>query len=174
MSTVKNNNRSNQQKKNNFARAAHFFVHFSTAVLHDYNAKLPETPQLHVLWRRCCMMLYVFLFTFVFLAAHFHLGGRQHFSFSNLHYEFFFTSNEIGLRCVFISRSSSLSVIHVNINVKIQSKERLVFAVVFFSLKVRVVMRFTAETRGVLEMQNFTPTYMNGWTYVAAKNYWLH
>ena len=23
-------------------------------------------------------------------------------------------------------------------------------------------MRFAAETRGVLEMQNFTPTYMNG------------
>ena len=30
-------------------------------------------------------------------------------------------------------------------------------------------MRFTAETLGLLEMQNFTPTYMNGWTYVAAK-----
>ena len=29
-------------KKNNFARAAHFFVHFFAVVLHDYNAKLPE------------------------------------------------------------------------------------------------------------------------------------
>ena len=43
MRTVKNNNRSNQQKKNNFARAAHFFVHFFTAVLRHYNVKLPET-----------------------------------------------------------------------------------------------------------------------------------
>ena len=30
-------------KKNNFARAAHFFVHFFAVVLHDYNVKLPET-----------------------------------------------------------------------------------------------------------------------------------
>ena len=30
----KNNNRSNQQKSN-FARAAHFFVHFFAVVLHD-------------------------------------------------------------------------------------------------------------------------------------------
>ena len=29
--------------KNNFARAAHFFVHFFAVVLHDYNMKLPET-----------------------------------------------------------------------------------------------------------------------------------
>ena len=39
---VKNNNRSNQQK-NNFARAAHFFVHFFAVVLHDHNVKLPKT-----------------------------------------------------------------------------------------------------------------------------------
>ena len=30
-------------KKNNFACAAHFFVHFFAVVLHDYNVKLPET-----------------------------------------------------------------------------------------------------------------------------------
>ena len=30
-------------KKNNFARAAHFFVHFFAVVLHDDNVKLPET-----------------------------------------------------------------------------------------------------------------------------------
>ena len=30
-------------KKNNFARTAHFFVHFFAVVLHDYNEKLPET-----------------------------------------------------------------------------------------------------------------------------------
>ena len=29
-------------KQNNFARAAHFFVHFLAVVLHDYNADLPE------------------------------------------------------------------------------------------------------------------------------------
>ena len=30
-------------KKSNFARAAHFFVHFFAVVLYDYNVKLPET-----------------------------------------------------------------------------------------------------------------------------------
>ena len=32
-----NNNRSNWKRKNNFARAANFFVHFFAVVLHDYN-----------------------------------------------------------------------------------------------------------------------------------------
>ena len=40
-------------KKNNFARAAHFFVHFFAVVLHDYNVKLPETSYVHVLWKKC-------------------------------------------------------------------------------------------------------------------------
>ena len=44
----KNNNRSNQQKSN-FARAAHFFVHFFAVVFHDHNVKRPET----FLWRKC-------------------------------------------------------------------------------------------------------------------------
>ena len=30
-------------KKNNFARAAHFFEHCFAVVLHDFNVKLPET-----------------------------------------------------------------------------------------------------------------------------------
>ena len=53
-----NSNRSNEQKSN-FARAAHFFVHFFAVVLDDYNVKLPETFY-------ACMeeMLYVFSFTF--------------------------------------------------------------------------------------------------------------
>ena len=171
MRTVKNNNRSNQQKKDQLCTCSTLFCTF----LYRCFAPLQcETSRNFLVTRFMEEMLYVFLFTFVFLAAHFHLDGRQHFSFSHLRYEIFFTSNEIGLRCVFISRSSSYSVIHVDINVKIQSKERLTFAVVFSSLKVRVAMRFTAETRGLLEMQNFTPTFKNGWTYVAAKNYWLH
>ena len=40
-------------KKQLCTRAAHFFVHFFAVVLHDYNLKLPETSQLHVLWRKC-------------------------------------------------------------------------------------------------------------------------
>ena len=68
--TVNYNSRSNQQKSN-FARAAHFFVHFFAVVLHDYNVKLPETSQLHVLWRKCRSCLSSLLF---FTAAHFHLA----------------------------------------------------------------------------------------------------
>ena len=41
-------------QKNNFARAAHFFFgHFFAVVLHDDNVKLPETSELHVLWKFC-------------------------------------------------------------------------------------------------------------------------
>ena len=49
---VKNNNRSNQQKSN-FVRVGHFFVYFFAFVLHDYNVKLPEPSQLHVVWGKC-------------------------------------------------------------------------------------------------------------------------
>ena len=62
-------------KKSNFARAAHFFVHFFAVVLHDCNVKRPETSWLQVLWRKCrtcsCSL-------FFFTVAHFHPGGRQH------------------------------------------------------------------------------------------------
>ena len=30
-----------------FARAAHFFVQLFAVLLHDFEVKLPETPQLH-------------------------------------------------------------------------------------------------------------------------------
>ena len=52
----------------------------------------------------------------------------------------------------FISRCGSLSVMHVNVEIKVKSKERIGFIVVIFlSLKVRVAMRFTTETRGYLK-----------------------
>ena len=44
--TAKNkqtNKRSNQPKKNNFARETHFFGHFFAVVLYGYNVKLAET-----------------------------------------------------------------------------------------------------------------------------------
>ena len=81
-------------------------------------------------------------------AAYFHLGGRLHFSFSHRRdkiFMFFF----LLLPCFFIPRSSSFSVIHVSVDIKIESKERTSF-VVLSSLKVRVAKRFTAETCGCL------------------------
>ena len=62
-----------------------FFVHFLAVVLHDYNVKLPETSQLHILQKTCCMCSCSLFFS----ATHFHLGGRQHFSFSHRHYKIF-------------------------------------------------------------------------------------
>ena len=45
-----------------------------------------------------------------------------------------FSSNEIGLSLFFISRSSSFSVIHVNVKIKNKSRERIGFVVVVFYL----------------------------------------
>ena len=45
-----------------------------------------------------------------------------------------YSSNEIGLLCFFISSSSSVSVIHPNVDFKIKSKERIGFVVVVFYL----------------------------------------
>ena len=45
-----------------------------------------------------------------------------------------YSSNEIGLLCLFISGSSSFSVIHANVDFKIESKERISFDVVVFYL----------------------------------------
>ena len=68
----KNSNRSNQQKSN-FARAAHFFVHFFAVVLHDCNVKRPKTSWLHVLWRKCgtcsCSLFFSLSLIFTLVAA---------------------------------------------------------------------------------------------------------
>ena len=54
---------SNQQKKKNFASAAHLFCTFLAVIFYDYNVKLPETSQLHVLWRNvvCVPPVHFFL-----------------------------------------------------------------------------------------------------------------
>ena len=41
-----------------------------------------------------------------------------------------------------------------------REKDSALFLLLFFSLNVWVAMRFIAETRGVLEMRNFTPAYI--------------
>ena len=55
-----------------------FVVHFFAVVLHDYNV----ASRNFLVTRFMEEMLSVFVFTFLFPATHFHLGGRQHFSFS--------------------------------------------------------------------------------------------
>ena len=75
-----------------------------------------------------------------------------------------YSSKEIGLLCFFIS--SSFSVIRVNVDIKIKSKERIgvVVVVVFFISKIPGGYAIYSRNARVLEMQNFTQAYMNGWT----------
>ena len=40
-----------------------FFVHFFAVALHNHNVKLPETSELHVLWKKCCTCYCSLFFT---------------------------------------------------------------------------------------------------------------
>ena len=111
---------------------------------------------------------YVFLSTFFFRYHPFSPWWPLAFPYvSHRHYKifmFFFQRNFSPL--FFVSHSSSFSVIHVNVDIKIKSKERVGFVVVVFISKSPgnfVIYRRNAQ---VLEMQNFIPAYMKGWTYV--------
>ena len=77
---------------------------------------------------------------------------------------FFFQRNFSPL--FFVSRSSSFSVIHVNVDIKIKSKERVGFVVVVFISKSPGSYAIYRRNAHVLEMQNFIPAYMKGQTYV--------
>ena len=59
------------------------------------------------------------------------------------------------------------SVIRVSVDIKIKSKERIGFVVVFFLFL--GVRRFTFRNGRVLEMQNSTPAYVKGYTYVLTR-----
>ena len=74
------------------------------------------------------------------------VAGRWHFSFSHHSYEilmFFFQRNSSPL--FLITRSSSFSVIHVNVDIKNNVEKDSTFLLFFFSLKVQVAMRFPAR-----------------------------
>ena len=112
-------------------------------------------------------MLYVFLFTFFALPLIFTLVAASISPFSHRRYKifmFFFQRKWSPL--VFISRFSSFPVIHVNVDIKIKSKERIGFVVVvFISKKPRSYAIYRRNAR-MLETQNFILAYMKGWTYV--------
>ena len=65
----------------------------------------------------------------------------------------------------FISRCGSLSVMHVNVEIKVERKNRL-YCCYFFIFKSPGGYAIYHRNARVLEMQNFTPTYIKGWTYV--------
>ena len=64
-----------------------------------------------------------------------------------------------------ISRPTSFSVIHVNEDIKILSKKRFDFVVVFLPKSPGGHAIYRKKAR-LLEMQNLTPAYMKGCTYV--------
>ena len=84
-----------------------------------------ETSRSFLVTRFMEEMLYVFQFTFHFPAIHFHLGSRQHFSFSHHRNKIFMLFFELNWSPLFfICRFSSFSVINVNMYLKIKSKEK--------------------------------------------------
>ena len=92
------------------------------------------------------------------------------FSFSHRRYKifmFFFQRNRSPL--FFFSRFSSFSVqIRVNVDVKIKSKERIGFVFIYHTKSLGGYANSPIYRRNgqALKMQNYTPAYMKGWTYV--------
>ena len=65
---------------------------------------------------------------------------------------------------MFVSRSSSFSVVHVNVDIEVKSKERIVFVVVVFISKRPGSYAIYRRNARLLEMQHLIPAYMKGWT----------
>ena len=105
---------------------------------------------------------YVYLFTFLSLPLIFTLVATciSHFLTDAIKFScfsFFFSF------VFFIPRSSSFSVIHVSVDIKIESKERTSFVVAsFFFSKSPGGQAIYCRNVWVLDMQNFTPAYMKG------------
>ena len=95
--------------------------------------------------------MYVVLFTFFSLPLIFTLvaASISHFLTAAIKFSCY-SSNEIDILFFLMSGSSYFSVIHANVDFKVERKNRL-RCCSFLSLKVQVATRFTAETRGYLK-----------------------
>ena len=152
MATATKTSRSDKQN-NNFARAAPFISLplFWTTNLHDYNVKLPETSQLHVLWRTNVVFVPVNFFFSLPLIFTSVAASISHFLTTAIKFSRF-SSNEIGLLC-FLSLALALSLLSTLMQTLkfSRKKESALLLLYFFSLKVRVAMRFSPEPRGCLK-----------------------
>ena len=126
-----------------------FIVHFIAIVLHNYNAKLPDTSLLHVLPRKsflysCSLVSLLLIFTLVFASISHFLTAAKKFS--------CFSFNKIGLLC-FLSLTLALSLLSTSMQtLKLsQKKELALLLLFFFSLKVWVAMQFNDEMQGCLK-----------------------
>ena len=90
------------------------FLSFFAVVLNDYNALFIFMEELSYMLTKgfvSCVHVHLYFVT----AAHFHLAGRYHFSFSHHRYEIFmFILHRNSSPSFLITRSSSFSVIHVS------------------------------------------------------------
>ena len=75
-----------------------------------------------------CAPVHFFLLLLIFALM---ASGISHFLTAAIKFSCY-SSNEIGLLCFFISYFSAFYVIHANVDLKIKSKERISFVVVFY------------------------------------------
>ena len=119
------NSRSNQQK-NNFARAENFFFgQFFAVVLHDDNVKLPDTSELHVLWKKCCMWSCCSLFFRCRSLSPSVAASISHLLTASIKFSCY-SSNEIGLLC-FLPLAPALSLQTLKLSRKKESALLLLF-----------------------------------------------
>ena len=141
----------------------HTCAHFFVVVLHDDNVKLPSYT--FYVGNVVCVPVRSFFST----AAHFSLWWPLVFLSQSYHrYEkfiFFFWRNWSPL-IVFISHASSFQLSTQVSTLKFSRKKypSLLLLLFFFFLKVQPCD--LPPKRAVLDMRNFTPAYMKGWTYV--------
>ena len=113
-------------------------------------------------------MLYAILFAFFFsLPLFFTLVAASISRFLTAALKFScYSSNEIGLLCFFISVSCSFSVVLANVDIKLSRMKDSASLLLFFISKSPGGYTIYCRNARVLEMQNFTPAYMKGWTHV--------
>ena len=101
------------------------FGHFFAVVLHDDNVKLPETSELHVLWRKCCMWSCCSLFFSLSLIFTLVAASISHFLTAAIKFSCY-SSNEIGLLC-FLPLAPALSLWTLKLSRKKESALLLLF-----------------------------------------------
>ena len=166
MKTAKKFSRSNWQK-NNFARAAHYFCTFLSRCFAQPER---ETSRNFLVTSFMEEMLYVFLFTLFSLPLKFTLvaASISHFLTTAIKLSCYST-NKIGLLC-FLSLALALSLLSTSMKtLELSRKKESASLLLFFISKSPGGYEIYRRNARVPEMQNFTPAYMKGCTYVRTR-----
>ena len=132
-------NQQKKKKKNSFARAAHFFCTF---LCRCFARRQRETSRNFPVTWSCSLFLSPLFFTLVTASISHFLTAAIKFS--------CYSSNEIGLLCLSLALAFSLLSTPMQ-TLKLSQKKESASLLLFFISKVRVAMRFTAETRAYLK-----------------------